>query len=100
MPSKASKSFKPEIDGVDAQAAPASFEAALEELEALAAEMEEGGQSLDGMLAHYRRAAYLLQHCRAQLQAVEDQVKVIDGLAGLPARADALEDAVDGERTA
>ena len=33
---------------------------------------------LDQLLASYRRGAELLQLCRAQLQAVEDQVKVLE----------------------
>jgi len=33
---------------------------------------------LDEMLAAYQRGAQLLQFCRAQLAAVENQIKVLD----------------------
>jgi exodeoxyribonuclease VII small subunit len=61
---------------------PMAFEAALAELETIANRMEEGAASMDAMLADYHRAVQLLGQCRGQLQAVEDQVKVID--ASLP----------------
>ena len=57
---------------------PASYEAALAELEALAASMEGGQLPLEGLLAGYRRGADLLQFCRAKLEAVEHQVKVLE----------------------
>jgi len=33
---------------------------------------------LDNLLASYRRGAELLEFCRSRLQAVEDQVKVLE----------------------
>jgi exodeoxyribonuclease VII small subunit len=57
---------------------PASYEAALAELEALVASMEGGQLPLEGLLEGYRRGAELLQFCRARLQAVEQQVKVLE----------------------
>jgi exodeoxyribonuclease VII small subunit len=33
---------------------------------------------LDQLLASYQRGATLLQQCRARLQAVEDQVKLLE----------------------
>lgn len=57
---------------------PASYEAALQELEALVGQMESGQMPLDGLLAGYRRGAELLQFCRARLEAVEEQVRVLD----------------------
>ena len=33
---------------------------------------------LDQLLGSYKRGAELLQHCRARLQAVEDQVKLLE----------------------
>ena len=58
---------------------PASYEAALTELEALVQAMESAQLPLDGLLDSYRRAAFLLQFCRTRLQAVEAQVKVVEG---------------------
>ncbi len=57
---------------------PVSFEAAVAELDALVSKVESGQMPLAEMLGSYRRGASLLAHCRAQLQAVEDQVKVLE----------------------
>jgi len=57
---------------------PANYEAAMHELEGLVAQMEAGDMPLDQLLAAYKRGAELLQVCREKLQAVEDQIKVLD----------------------
>jgi exodeoxyribonuclease VII small subunit len=57
---------------------PTSYEQALAELDRLVAQMEDGQLPLDQLLDAYRRASDLLQFCRGRLQAVEDQVKVLD----------------------
>ena len=67
---------KPSPDAVDAQ--PESYEAALQELEALVAQMESGHLPLEQLLSGYKRGAELLSYCRAQLDAVEQQIKVLD----------------------
>ena len=59
-------------------AEPASYEAALEELEQLVARIESGQLPLDQMLAGYQRGATLLAFCRQRLDAVQDQIKVLD----------------------
>ena len=48
------------------------------ELEQLVARIESGELPLEQMLAGYQRGAELLQFCRDKLQAVEDQIKVLD----------------------
>jgi exodeoxyribonuclease VII small subunit len=58
---------------------PESYEAAMTELEALVASMESGEMPLDRLLGAYQRGAELLHYCRDRLQAVEDQIKVLDG---------------------
>lgn len=60
-------------------ALPESYEAALQQLEQLVAELESGQMPLDRLLEGYRRGAALLEHCKRQLQAVEEQIKVLDG---------------------
>ncbi len=60
------------------EAEPASYEAALAELEQLVAAMEGGQLPLDRLLAGYRRGAVLLGYCRSQLEAVEQQVQVLE----------------------
>lgn len=57
---------------------PASYEQALAELDRLVQQMESGQLPLDQLLAGYRRGAELLAFCRTRLQAVEDQVKLLD----------------------
>ncbi len=59
-------------------AEPASYEAALAELEQLVAAMEGGQLPLDRLLAGYRRGAVLLGYCRNQLEAIEQQVQVLE----------------------
>jgi exodeoxyribonuclease VII small subunit len=57
---------------------PASYEAALEELEQLVGLIESGQLPLEQLLTGYQRGAQLLHFCREKLQAVEDQIKVLD----------------------
>ncbi len=56
-----------------------SYEQALDELERLVAAMEGQQLPLDHLLQSYQRGAELLALCRSRLQAVEQQVKVLDG---------------------
>jgi len=58
---------------------PASYEAALEELERLVAQLDAGQLPLDQLLSQYQRGAALLAFCRDKLKAVEDQIQVLDG---------------------
>ena len=59
-------------------AKPASFETALDELEQLLARLEAGALPLDQLLTQHQRGAELLKFCRVRLEAVEDQIKVLD----------------------
>jgi exodeoxyribonuclease VII small subunit len=59
-------------------AVPASYEEAVTELDALVASMEAGQLPLERMLESYRRGAELLGFCRARLEAVEQQVKILE----------------------
>jgi len=61
-----------------APAVSASYESALSELDALVAAMEGGQLSLDRLLENYQRGAELLVFCRSRLDAVEQQVKVLE----------------------
>jgi len=54
------------------------YEDALAELDRLVQAMESKQLPLEGLLDNYRRGARLLAFCRDRLQAVEDQVKVLE----------------------
>lgn len=57
---------------------PASYAEAVQELEQLITGLESGQLPLEDLLGQYQRGADLLRYCRERLQAVEDQVKVLD----------------------
>jgi exodeoxyribonuclease VII small subunit len=57
---------------------PTSYEQALAELDRLVQQMEGGQMPLDQLLDAYKRGAELLAFCRGRLQAVEEQVKLLD----------------------
>jgi exodeoxyribonuclease VII small subunit len=61
-----------------AEVAP-SYEAALSELEQLVAQLDAGQLPLDQLLSRYQRGAELLAFCRSRLEAVEQQIKVLEG---------------------
>ena len=63
---------------------PASYEAALQELAQLVGHIESGQMPLDQLLAGYQRGAALLAFCRAQLEAVQNQIQVLEGGALQP----------------
>ena len=57
---------------------PESYESALAELDRLGQSMESAQLPLDQLLDGYRRGAELLGFCRARLDAVEQQVRMLD----------------------
>jgi exodeoxyribonuclease VII small subunit len=65
-------------DATPGASEPATYEQALAELERLVGQMEGGQLPLDQLLDAYRRGAQLLNFCRVRLQAVEEQVKVLE----------------------
>ena len=71
-------------------AAPTSYEQAVGELERLVQQLESGQMTLDDTLQAYARGAELLRYCRERLQAIEQQVQVLDGTE--------LKPYADGER--
>ena len=58
--------------------APVSYEAVVQELEALVAGLEGGQLPLDQLIVSYQRGAELLAFCQSKLQQVEQQIKVLD----------------------
>lgn len=69
---------KTPTSAVPVPAEPATYEEALGELERLVAAMEGGQMPLDRLLDSYKRGADLLNFCRNRLEAVEEQVKVLE----------------------
>jgi exodeoxyribonuclease VII small subunit len=61
-----------------ASSEPASYEQAVAELDRLLQAMEAGQLPLDQLLDAYRRGTTLLQFCRGRLEAVEQQVRVLE----------------------
>ena len=57
---------------------PSDYESALAELEQLIARIESGQLPLEQLLAGYERGAELLNYCRGKLEAVENQIKLLD----------------------
>ena len=57
---------------------PASFEAALEELEDIVARMEGGQLPLKNALAAYQRGAQLLSFCQRELKDAQQQVEILE----------------------
>ena len=63
---------------------PTSYEAALQELEQLVVRIESGQLPLDQLLAGYQRGAALLALCRERLEAVQNQIQMLEGGALQP----------------
>ncbi len=76
MAKSSSSSVSP---GLSNSPLPVSYEAALQELEGLVASLESGQLPLEQLLSGYQRGAQLLQFCRGKLDAVETQIKVLEG---------------------
>jgi len=57
---------------------PASFEEAMAELGKLVSQLEAGELPLEASIAAYQRGAELVQYCTAQLEKVENRVKILD----------------------
>jgi exodeoxyribonuclease VII small subunit len=69
---------KTPTSAVPVPAEPSTYEEALGELERLVSAMEGGQMPLDRLLESYKRGADLLSFCRDRLEAVEEQVKVLE----------------------
>ncbi len=57
---------------------PATYEEAVAELELWVGRMESGQLPLDQLLSAYQRSARLLEFCRGKLDAIEQQIQVMD----------------------
>ncbi len=57
----------------------ATFEEAMRELETIVARMDDGSLTLEESLAAYKRGAELVRRCQEALEAVREQVQILDG---------------------
>ncbi|MDA0303926.1 MAG: exodeoxyribonuclease VII small subunit [Bacteroidetes bacterium] len=62
---------------LDSNEIPAKFDDALAELRQLMQLLEGDDISIDTLTQSIRRASILLKHCQKQLQATEDEVKIL-----------------------
>ena len=60
---------------------PENYADAMQQLETLLARLEAGQLPLEELLGEYQRGAALLAYCRDRLQAVQQQVQVLDAAA-------------------
>lgn len=66
------------VDDQNSVQANLSYEQALQELEQLVSRIETGSLPLDELLTGYQRGAQLLALCRNRLEAVQNQIQVLD----------------------
>ena len=64
------------------QPAPETFEAALEELEAIVGKMESGDVALDESLRLYERGTFLIGNCQDRLDTAEKQIQKLTSKGG------------------
>lgn len=73
----AKSSAKNPVDEKTAQE-PASFEAAMTEVEEIVGKMEEGALPLADALSAYQRGAVLLAYCQKALREAQQQVRILE----------------------
>ena len=56
-----------------------SFEDAVQELENIVTQMEDGQMSLEDTLKHYKRGTELLKFCQNQLANAQQQISILEG---------------------
>ncbi|GAA6143631.1 exodeoxyribonuclease VII small subunit [Hydrogenophaga sp. 5NK40-0174] len=79
MPASSGSKSTTKASAKAAQDAPENYDAALRELEELVSQLDAGQLPLEELLGRYRRGAELLNFCRGRLEAVEQQIKVLEG---------------------
>ena len=72
------------------QSKPIPFEAALQQLEAVVAQLERGDVPLEQALSDFERGMQLAKQCQDRLQAVERRVEIIVNTLGEAPRSQPL----------
>ena len=72
----------PDSPGAPPSAAGFSFEAGLEQLEAIVKEMESGDLPLERALELFERGTKLSEACRKQLEEAETRIEILQRRAG------------------
>ena len=78
MPKNISASVPTAVSAAVSGSATMPYEDAIERLDNLVRQMEDGSLSLEQSLKAYQEGAGLIQQCRAALEAVDDQVKILE----------------------
>lgn len=79
MPASSGSKSPGKVSAKSEKDLPKSYDAALRELEDLVSQLDAGQLPLEELLDRYRRGAELLNFCRSRLEAVEQQIKVLEG---------------------
>jgi exodeoxyribonuclease VII small subunit len=69
---------QPSAASTGTESVPLSFEQAIERLETIVRQMEEGSLSLNDSLVAYKEGAALISQCRQNLEHVEQQVQILE----------------------
>jgi exodeoxyribonuclease VII small subunit len=69
---------QPSAASTGTESEPLSFEQAIERLETIVRQMEEGSLSLNDSLVAYKEGAALIAQCRQNLEHVEQQVQILE----------------------
>ncbi len=69
-----------ETNSPQTQPCPPSFEAALEELELIVHQLEDGQLGLEQALGRYEHGVTLLKHCYGVLQRAERKIELLSGV--------------------
>lgn len=87
------KSASKKTTPLPADIAKMSYEEAIEELEGIVEELEEGSGDLDQAIKAYERGALLKQHCEATLKEARMRVeKIVLGSGGVPEGLESVDD--------
>ena len=92
----APRAAKSRASGKSAHSGPASFEEAMQRLEALVQRMESGNEDLGAMVASYEEGQTLLAYCNKTLSEIERKVEILSKKADGTVVASAFDENLPG----